>query len=185
MFHSELIGKVEAKLRELLGSVLVVDSSSGAYGSHLHSGLGAVELVDVIRTCCEALVKQHASQLYSEALKLQEKNKELQEALRRAAAASSASSSTVASAVVLFDNMSTPAKKPARQSAPHTMELSNGMLTPIHSSHDEPVSTVTRSGRNKSLAEAMSASPSAKEAARLNAEVLREVSLSTFCLFHS
>lgn len=75
----------------------------------------------------------------------------------------------------LSDSMRTPAKKaPSVDShSHHDLSGGNGMLTPVQMSSE--LAVTSRSSSAVKAAQLLNGSPAAKEAARLNAEVLREV----------
>lgn len=91
------------------------------------------------------------------------------------------------SAVALSDSMRTPAKKApsvanSSSHSHHDLSGGNGMLTPVQRSSE--LAVTSRSSSAVKVAQHLNGSPAAKEAARLNAEVLREVRSSAHLCQH-
>lgn len=154
---------MEARLRDVLS--WIVDSLElSAYTERVYSkeyAYSCMELVDLIRACVEkVLVRLNNSESESRAER-ERKNQEIQRGS--------------SSLHLLESSLITPSKKPRGAAAGYNGLMDNsGMVTPPpHSAGSDRGGEVALI---KSSVKRPSISPSAKEAARLNAEILREVS---------
>ena len=119
-----------------------------------------MELVDLIRACVDKVVGRLNSDLESHANKIAEKERRIQEIQRGNS-----------SLHLLESSLITPAKKPRSSGGNNGLVDHSGLVTPPHSGGGGELTLIKSSVKRPSV------SPSAKEAARLNAEILREVCL--------
>jgi hypothetical protein len=162
-------------------------------------GHSLVEYVDSLRSLIETLAGRLGAQVREQHDKLEIAERRLSEAVQQAQhqhslhqqqlaqhqATQQRSSASTSLSSPLFENMMTPAKKNPLNGHVSPHDLSGGMLTPIphkgeghtlmlHS--DTLVKSAPRTGSKLTI------SPGAKDAGRLNAEMLREVSVQTTIL---